>query len=263
LKILVTGYKGFIAQNMLKHIPPENVVLFEWGEEFPSLDGVGTVMHFGAISSTTETDVKKIMHQNYDFSVWLLNECMYRGINMQYSSSASVYGMGTNFAEDAPPDPRNPYAWTKYLFDRHVFDRGDQFDITVQGFRYFNVHGPHEDHKGDQASPYHKFRKQKEETGKIKLFENSDKFLRDFVPVETVVRTQLAFLNVPESGIWNIGTGKPKSFLDVANEIGGEIEYIPMPEQLQRSYQAYTCADLTKLKNTINRYNINIFDQST
>jgi len=165
---------------------------------------------------------------------------------MQYSSSASVYGLGNNFAETAPVDPRTPYAWSKYLFDRWVQQQTS--GRAVQGFRYFNVYGNHEEHKGSQSSPVTQFRKQ----NPIKLFENSNEYLRDFVAVEDVCRIHVEFINqVTESGIWNVGTGKTTSFQQVADLISNDQEYIPMPSQLKNSYQRYTCADLTKLESTI------------
>jgi ADP-L-glycero-D-manno-heptose 6-epimerase len=155
-----------------------------------------------------------------------------------------------NFREDQPADPRNPYAWTKYLFERHVSNLKLKLlkGIRIQGFRYFNVYGSNEDHKEGQASPYHTFAKQYRETGKIKLFENSENYLRDFVPVEKVCQTHIDFFDVKESGVWNVGTGTPKSFLDVALSIAPveAIEYIPMPDKLRDSYQTYTCADMSK-----------------
>jgi ADP-L-glycero-D-manno-heptose 6-epimerase len=116
------------------------------------------------------------------------------------------------------------------------------------------VYGKFEDHKGDQASPYSKFRKQAE-TGTIKLFEGSSNFRRDFVPVETVIDVHKKFFDITESGVWNVGTGVAKSFEDVAQQIasetGAKIEEIPMPEHLRGGYQTYTRADLTKLYETI------------
>jgi ADP-L-glycero-D-manno-heptose 6-epimerase len=118
------------------------------------------------------------------------------------------------------------------------------------------VYGPHEEHKGNQASPYHKFTEQAKTTGNIKLFEGSDTFLRDFVPVEHVVDIHKKFLNIKESGIWNVGTGIARSFKDIATEIADKhkatITYIPMPANLKLQYQAYTKADITKLKATLN-----------
>ena len=256
MKILLTGHKGFIGSNMLKSLVDHEVTTFDWGDPLPDVAGHQWVIHMGANSSTTERNIEKIMMQNVDFSVWLLRECIKNGVDFQYSSSASVYGLRTsNFTEDAPVDPRNPYAWTKYLLERHVenIPVKDRKGIRIQGFRYFNVYGSNEDHKKDMASPYHKFAKQFKETGKIRLFENSENYFRDFVPVEQVCQTHIDFLSVKESGVWNIGTGTPKSFLDVALSIAPKdcLEFIPMPENLRDNYQAYTCADMTKTNNSL------------
>ncbi len=251
MKILLTGHKGFIGSHMLNALRGHEVTTFEWGDTLPSIEGYNWVIHMGANSSTTERNIEKIMYQNVDFSIWLLNQCIKHGVDLQYSSSASVYGMRKeNFREDQPADPRNPYAWTKYLFERHVSNLKLKLlkGIRIQGFRYFNVYGSNEDHKEGQASPYHTFAKQYRETGKIKLFENSENYLRDFVPVEKVCQTHIDFFDVKESGVWNVGTGTPKSFLDVALSIAPveAIEYIPMPDKLRDSYQTYTCADMSK-----------------
>jgi len=122
----------------------------------------------------------------------------------------------------------------------------------VQGFRYFNVYGPEgEEHKGDQASPYFKFSKQAKETGVIKIFKNSENYKRDFIQVQEVVKTHLDFLNINASGVWNLGSGRATSFESVARMIadqyGAKIEYIEMPNILNDSYQAYTCADMQNL----------------
>jgi len=255
MKILITGYKGFIGQNMVNALKDNHELsLYEWGEEPPDFEGLDWCIHLGAISSTAEKNVEKIMKQNHDFSCVVLMACQLNGVNLQYASSASVYGLAQNFNENSPKSPQSPYAWSKYLFDRHI--ESQKFDgIRVQGFRYFNVYGPHEDHK-DQPSPYHTFTKQAKETGMIKLFEHSDKYLRDFVPVEHIVDIHQKFFDVKESGIWNLGTGRPTSFEDVARMIAdrynAKIEYIPMPEHLEKQYQKYTCADLTKLNATLN-----------
>jgi len=253
VKILVTGHRGFIGSNLYEKLKELNhdVHGFEWGEEFPGFE-YDTVMHIGAISSTTERDVEKVMRQNYDFSVWLIEGCNTHGVNLQYSSSASVYGLNKEFKEDSPVDPRTPYAWSKYMFERYV--QSKIWDIKVQGFRYFNVYGPGEEHKGDQASPYHKFSKQVKEKNEINLFTGSETFYRDFIPVENVISTHIKFLEIPESDIWNLGTGKPKSFLDIAKELSyntTQMNFFPMPEYLHSSYQKYTCADMTKMENTL------------
>lgn len=259
MKILVTGYRGFIGKNMVAALEMEHQLQFhEWGDPKPTINGLDLVIHLGANSSTVERDVDKIMKQNYDFSVWLLHECLLWKTPLQYSSSASIYGSSGNFIESGLVDPRSPYAWSKYLFDRYVSERIDNFKTPVQGFRYFNVYGPGEEHKMEQASPYHKFTVQAKTTGIIKLFEGSENYLRDFVHVDTVVDVHRKFFIIPDSGIWNVGTGIARSFYDIASEIAelynAKIDYIPMPDHIKSQYQAFTKADLTKLQTDINKY---------
>lgn len=234
------------------------IVTYDWDERtLPRIEGLDWVFHFGAISATTERDVARVMRQNYDFSVWLYQECERYNVNLQWSSSASVYGLGQDFRESAPVDPRSPYAWSKYLFEHYV--ERNPSHIRCQGFRYFNVYGANETHKGSQASPYHQFAIQAQSTGIIKVFEGSDQFRRDFVPVEHVLDMQFEFVwrDVDQSGIWNIGTGTTKSFMEIAQETASRynasIEVVPFPEHLHPSYQTYTCADLTKLQQILGK----------
>lgn len=260
MKILVTGHRGFIGSHMWHALEQQGhtVTTHEWGDHWPRLFGLDWVMHIGGISSTTERDVEKIMRQNFDFSRDLLEACIELGINFQYSSSASIYGMGTDFRETAPPDPRTPYAWSKWLFERHcraMTPRARDKKKVIQGFRYFNVYGPEgEEHKGAQASPFYQFQQQARDLGHIRLFENSERYLRDFVPVQEVVDTQIKFLQVKESGVWNIGTGQARSFREVAETFSCEIQEIPMPPALVSQYQTYTCADMTKTRNTLAKW---------
>lgn len=253
MKILLTGHRGFIGRHMLQALEQQghSVSTYDWNDgNMPSVMEQDWVIHMGAISSTTERNIDKILTQNYDFSRQLFDACRFYGVNMQYSSSASVYGLGTVFTEDAPPDPRTPYAWSKYLFER--YHARHQSQNIVQGFRYFNVYGPGEDHKDTQASPYYQFAKQARETGRIQVFEGSRESRRDFVPVQDVVETHLKFLKVSTSGVFNIGTGKTKSFYEIAEQFGVPIEEIPLPEQLKHSYQRYTCADMTRTHQALN-----------
>ena len=247
MKILVTGHRGFIGQNIWKHFDGQHELSgYDWDDmQRPTIQKYDAVIHLGAISSTTERDVHKILTQNLDFSKWLFTECARHDVIFQYASSASIYGSGTNFHETALPDPRSPYAWSKYLFDRWVLTQ--THNNPVQGYRYFNVYGQHEDHKGDQASPVHKFSQQALNNGVIRLFEDSDAYKRDFVFVGDLCKVHEAMLQNSVSGIFNAGTGRAVSFADVATAIASKqkakINLIPMPEALKSQYQAFTCAD--------------------
>ena len=252
MKILLTGYKGFIGSHMFRALEAHghHVSVYDWGEILPSVMEQDWVIHMGAISSTTERNIEKVMQQNVDFTQQLYQACHTFGVNFQYASSASVYGLVSTFREDAELDPRTPYAWSKYLTERYI--QRHPMGPRAQIFRYFNVYGPEgEEHKGSQASPYAQFKRQAKETGRIQVFEGSDRFLRDFVPVSKIVDTHLKFLTVKESGIWNVGTGQPRSFMAVAEEFGVPIETVPMPNIFKDSYQKYTCADMTRYNTTL------------
>ena len=267
MKILVTGHKGFIGSNLALYLQSQGHEVEGWDyipNTIPDPSGYDWVMHIGANSSTTETDVDLIMEQNLEHSLRLLQACDMMGVNFQYSSSASVYGPTEHFTENGPLQPQSPYAWTKYLFDRFVTQNLDHFQVIVQGMRYFNVYGANgEEQKGDMASPYTKFTKQAKQ-GKIKVFENSENYKRDFVCVEDVCKVHEKMLGVDQSGIYNVGTGKAESFETVARTIAkkynADIEYIPMPENLKGQYQKYTCANIDKLTNNIDINWTNIKD---
>ena len=252
MKILLTGYRGFIGGHMFRALEAHghHVSVYDWGDILPSVMEQDWVIHMGAISSTTERNVEKVMQQNVDFTQQLYQACHTFGVNFQYASSASVYGLVSTFREDAELDPRTPYAWSKYLTERYI--QRHPMGPRAQIFRYFNVYGPEgEEHKGSQASPYAQFKRQAKETGRIQVFEGSDRFLRDFVPVSKIVDTHLKFLDVKESGIWNVGTGQPRSFMAVAEEFKVPITTVPMPDILRDSYQKYTCADMTRYNTTV------------
>lgn len=241
--IILTGSSGFIGKNFFKKIN-EPIITVDQENAFKFISGfdkwkdVSLILHQGAISSTTEKNIRTLHHYNVAFSLFLFEIAIKYQIPIKYASSASVYGN-----TKGKINPLNYYAITKLQMDYFVQDNLDKFSL-VQGFRYFNVYGDHEEDKGDQASPVSKFTKQIKETGKLKLFEGSDKFLRDFVCVNDVV--DIVLNNTNESGIYDLGTSNPVSFQQVAecvsNKYNGEIEYIPFPEHLKGKYQSYTCA---------------------
>ena len=256
MKILVTGASGFIGQNMVNGLREEHEVIpHEWGQTISDVVGVDWVIHLGAVSSTVEQNISKIYRQNLDFSIKLYEECIKHNVNFQFASSASVYGLKSSFKESAPLDPQNHYSRSKAMFEKYVELR--KAPIITQMFRYFNVYGPHEDHKGGQASPHTQFTKQAKETGLIKLFEGSKNYKRDFINVAQIVDYHKQFFSVEESGVWNMGTGVAKSFYDVAKEIAryhtAKLEYIEMPKILKNNYQEFTKADTTKLQETLSK----------
>lgn len=263
MRVLVTGSDGFIGRNMMSylgHQPEWQVDGWEWNpdkEQWPNVIEYDWVIHLGAIADMTEKDVEKVMHQNFDFSCWLFNECQKHGVDFQYASSSSVYGNTKNFSEYAPCSPQTPYAWSKYLFDRWVFQQ-PHTTAFVQGFRYFNVYGKWMHLRGHRANAIHKWREQARKDGYIEVWETADKIKRDWTWVGDVCKLHLDFINtVKGSGIWNVGSGLSHSFLDIAEEIaeqeGVELRKIPVPEEEKQRMRSVTCADLTHLKETVGR----------
>ena len=268
MKILVTGHEGFIGRNMTAwiHQEPEwEVDGWEWDpDDFPDVSEYDWVIHLGAIADMTETDVDAIMRQNLEFSQKLFEECNYYGTNLQYASSSSVYGDTKNFSEYAPCHPQTPYAWSKYLFDRWVFQQ--QNSIYVQGFRYFNVYGKYMHLRGKRANAIHKWRQQARKEQRITVWENAEHVKRDWTWVGDVCRLHIDFIKqVNGSGIWNVGSGLAHSFLDIAEAIaeqeGVPIEFVSIPAEEQLRMRHKTCADLRKLKETIGKRQwLNVFE---
>ena len=260
MRILITGPNGFIGKNLASYLDYKGHTIegYDYRENrFPDPKEYDRVIHLGAISDTTETDIDKVLKQNYEFSIKMLELCDMSGVTFMYASSASVYGNGKVFKENSPVAPQSPYAWSKYLFDRFV-KSVTEYQINVQGFRFFNVYGPGEDHKGDQMSVFHKFKKQAIETGKIKVFEGSQDIYRDFIHVGDVCDILVKFLTVDSTDIWNIGTGKATSFRHIADlmakKYSAEVIEIPVPDELRLQYQYYTKANIEKLSNTIGEH---------
>ena len=244
--IIVTGAKGFIGKKFVERLEKEGKEVFEvekndswhFRQSFTKWNDVELIIHQGAISDTTCTNLQAFHHFNVEFTEWICQQAIRYQIPIKYASSASVYGMMEGII-----NPLNYYAISKVISDYWVEDHMDEFSL-VQGFRYFNVYGEGEDHKEDQASPVHKFSKQIKETGKLKLFEGSDMFFRDFICVDDVV--EIVLNNDKPSGIYDLGTSDAVTFKYVADCVAkvynGEIENIPFPDHLVGKYQEFTCA---------------------
>ena len=266
MRVLITGHKGFIGRNLgayLQHKGHE-VEGYDYIEnKVPDPQDYDRVVHLGAISSTTERDVEKVLKQNLEFSQRLLQLCDQSGTTLIYASSASVYGnvQARNdlkqIKENYPVYPQSPYSWSKYLFDKMVFEI-PEFRINVQGLRMFNVYGTGEQYKSEQQSVFGKFELQAKNLKEITVFEKSEHIRRDFIWVGDVCQIIEKMFDVDATDIWNIGTGVAPSFMDIANayakKYDAKVKTIPLPEHLVGQYQYYTCADNTKLINSIGEY---------
>lgn len=226
----------------------------------PGSGRVEAVFHEGACSSTTEWDGRYMMRNNYAYSKALLHWCLARKAAYIYASSASVYGAGRVFKEVREhEEPLNMYGYSKFLFDQYVRRILPNARSQIVGFRYFNVYGPREQHKGNMASVAFHLNRQVQDTGKVKLFEGCDGYgngeqRRDFIYVGDAVDVNLWFLDHPDqSGIFNVGTGRSQPFNDIARAViawhgRGELEYVPFPDHLRGRYQSFTEADISALR---------------
>lgn len=242
---------------------------------FP-FDNIEAVFHDGACSDTMNHDGLYMMDNNYQYSLDLLDWCQDEHIPFLYASSAAVYGKGEIFKEDRTFEaPLNVYGYSKFLFDQVVRRRlAEGITAQIAGFRYFNVYGPREQHKGRMASvAYHHFHQYRDQ-GFVNLFGGYDGYgngeqSRDFVSVEDVVKVNLFFLDNPEiSGIFNLGTGRSQPFNDLAAATvnacrraenqpeltlaemveQGLVRYIDFPDSLKGKYQSFTQADISLLR---------------
>lgn len=221
---------------------------------------VDAVFHQGACSATTEWDGRYMMDINYTYSKTLLAWCTRHGVPFIYASSAAVYGETDSFNERVEDEgPVNVYGYSKWLFDQYVRANSEAFSAQVAGLRYFNVYGPNEQHKGSMASVAFHLDRQLADGDSVRLFEGSHGYgdgeqRRDFVHVGDAVAVNVwLFENPATSGIFNCGTGRSQTFNDVANAVTGwhgrgEITYVPFPEHLKGAYQAFTQANLDKLR---------------
>ena len=304
--IVVTGAAGFIGSNIVKALNERGITKIiavdnlTKADKFKNLidceisdyldkhdfieriqaghfEGeIDAIFHEGACSDTMETDGRYMMENNYRYSMILLDWCQDQDVQFLYASSAATYGSTSVFKEERQYEgPLNVYGYSKFLFDQVVRQRlAKDPSSQIVGFRYFNVYGPRETHKGRMASvAFHNFNQFRAD-GKVKLFEGSHGYenggqQRDFVYVGDVARVNLFFLDHPEtSGIFNLGSGRAQSFNDVAVAAAngcrrakseaplmlaellaqGLLEYIAFPEALKGKYQAFTQADLTRLR---------------
>jgi ADP-L-glycero-D-manno-heptose 6-epimerase len=302
---VVTGAAGFIGSNLVKALNARgerDIIAVDDltdGEKFRNLvdcdiadyvdkdeflarvangdfdDDIETLFHQGACTDTMEADGRYMLRNNYRYSVTLLEHCQDNDIPFIYASSASVYGAGTVFREErANEAPLNVYGYSKWLFDEYVRRLLPERTAQVAGFRYFNVYGPREAHKGRMASVARHFFDEYIRDGRVRLFQGSGGYpdgeqRRDFIHVDDVVAVNLDFRAHPSrSGIFNLGTGAAATFNSVAVATvnacrtasgeaslaladlvrAGTITYVPMPPALTGKYQSFTQANVDALR---------------
>lgn len=292
--IIVTGGAGFLGSATvwkLNQIGRSDIVIVDElrdGEKWKNLNGLSykdiyhkadfldmvldnevpfepeAIIHLGACSSTTEKDADYLLQNNFVYTVELAKYALERDIRFIYASSAATYGSGEKGYDDNEDQleslrPLNMYGYSKQMFD--LWAKQNKVLDRIVGLKYFNVYGPNEFHKGDMRSVVHKSFEQIRDTGKVKLFKsNDDKYvdggqMRDFIYVKDAVDMTLFFLdNFEANGIFNIGTGKARTWNDLVKSVFTamnkpvNVDYIDMPEQLLGKYQNFTEAKNDKLK---------------
>jgi ADP-L-glycero-D-manno-heptose 6-epimerase len=258
-------WHNLAKRQLADFVPPEQLSAWLNGRKLDA------VIHLGAISATTATDGDLVIESNFRLSLRLLDWCTAQATPFIYASSAATYGDGAQGFRDDPSlpalkalRPMNLYGWSKHLFDLAVAERvakGEKLPPQYAGLKFFNVFGPNEYHKGSMMSVLTRRFDEVKSGQVVQLFKSHREGIadgdqrRDFIYVDDVVRVMIWLLATPSvSGLFNVGTGKARSFRDLmlaayaALDAAPNIEYIDMPEQIRGSYQYFTESDVDRLQ---------------
>ncbi len=255
-------WKNIRGLNFYDFIDKTKFIELLMDEKIPFI--IETIFHFGACSSTTETNADFLIDNNYKYSTELVKYSIPRGIRFIYASSAATYGNGENGYDDNIDEldklrPMNMYGYSKFLFDRWI--KSESLFSKVTGMKFFNVYGPNEFHKEEMQSVVTRAYRQILETGEVELFKSykneyaDGEQLRDFIYVKDVADISVFFMeNEDKNGLFNVGTGKARTWNDLVSTVflnmkrEKNIKYIEMPEILQNKYQYHTEANINKLR---------------
>ncbi len=257
-------WRNIAKREIYDFVQPEQ--LKDYLEEHAN--SIEMIFHLGAISSTTQTDADLVVSNNFELTSYLWDWCVNHEVRLVYASSGSTYGDGSDgFVDHETPEalallkPLNSYAWSKHAFDRRtarIVANGGRTPPQWVGLKFFNVYGPNEYHKGGQVSVAYTVYNTIASGKSARLFmapDGAEAPRRDFVWVGNCAAVMKFFWETPDkSGIYNVGTGEARTFDDLAvaayDAVGlkPRIEYVDIPENIRNKYQAFTQADIGKLR---------------